>query len=158
MKTKAEIKEKLNSSRDTLNSVLDAADGRWDAQVYSDGLQWNVRDLLAHLADAEKGHLYQVMNIAEGKDVIPEDFDIERYNKSTTQKNAQKSAEQCRQELAETREKLLAWLDNLDEEKLDRIGRHASLRVMPVRDILRIVALHEQGHAKDIAVALNLDV
>jgi len=47
-------------------------------------------------------------------------------------------------------------LDALDEAKLEVVGRHASLRMMTVRDIMRMMCLHEKGHADDILKALGL--
>lgn len=154
--SKAQLKVKLAEARAYLNQVFDAVGDHWEEQVYSDGLQWNVRQIAAHIAEADKGHNRQLMGIAEGVEVIPPDFDIERYNKRTTEKTMEKSAAQSREELASNRAALLEWLDALDDSKLEVIGRHASLRMMSVRDILRMMCLHEKGHADDIVNALGL--
>lgn len=154
---KAELRETLDKSRDYLNRVLDQVDDRWETPVYSDGLQWTVRQIVAHLADADRGHNGQVMNIAEGRDIIPPDFDVQRYNARTTEKSAEKTAEQSRAELEASRAALITWLDALDDDKLTREGRHASLQIMPVWKILRIMALHERGHAQDIARVLEIN-
>lgn len=151
------IKTQLVNSRARLDAVLDAVGDRWEMQVYSDGLGWSVRQLINHLADADRGHNNQVMNIAEGNDIIPADFDIERYNKRVTEKTAEKSAEQSRAELAEYRAQLLAWLDTLDETKLDQQGRHASLRVLSVEQILQVQSDHERTHADDIARTIGME-
>jgi hypothetical protein len=155
---KAALKSKLKDSRQLLDAILDQVGDREDAQVYSNGLGWNVRQLTAHLADAERGHYNQASNIAEGNDLVPPDFDIQRYNTRTTEKNMGKTIEQSRAELNEWRAKFLEWLDALDEEKFDRKGRHASLEVMSVYDIVHRNALHEKEHAVDIAHALDIKV
>ena len=152
------IKAELEASRAHLMAIVDAVDGRWEARVYSDGLEWTVRQLLNHLADAERGHYNQVINIAEGRDIIPPDFDIERYNASVTRKTADKTAEQALQDLTKSRGKLVFWLDSLDDSKLDQKGRHASLRILTVAQILEVVAAHERGHADDIAAALGISI
>ncbi|RMG70556.1 MAG: hypothetical protein D6711_17050, partial [Chloroflexi bacterium] len=64
---KQAILDRLAESRTYLDQVLDQVGDRWEQQVYSDGLGWTVRQLVAHLADAERGHYLQVTNIAEGK-------------------------------------------------------------------------------------------
>lgn len=155
---KQQLIEKLNDARAYLNRVFDAVGDRWDAQIYSDGLQWTARQIAVHLAEADRGHNVQVMGIAEGREVIPPDFDVERFNKRTTEKFAEKSADQARAELETNRAELLAWLESVDDAKLDIIGRHASLRMLSVRDILRLMTLHEKGHADDIVKALGLTV
>lgn len=152
------IYEQLEASRAYLNRILDQVGDRWEQQVYSEGLGWSVRQLVAHLADAEKGHLFQVTNIAEGRDVIPEDFDIERYNKRTTEKTQELTGEQAREQLALYREQLMAWLNNVDEASFDKKGRHASLRILTVEQILGVVSNHERDHGADIAKALNITV
>ncbi|MGQ9908734.1 MAG: DinB family protein [Candidatus Flexifilum sp.] len=152
------IKTGLNEARDQLNRVLDGVGDRWDAQVYSDGAAWNVRQLLIHLAISDKGLNNQVMGIAEGREVIPADFDIDRYNKRSVDKQAEMTPEQARASLAESRAALLAWLDTVDSAALERSGRHASLKIMTVREILEAMIAHERDHARDIARALGITV
>ena len=156
MKTKAQIRAKLDEARDEMNRVLDQIGDRWEQQVYSDGLAWTVRQVLVHVADADRGHNRQAMGYAEGQQVIPSDFDVQRYNTRTTEKLASKTVEEARTEMSQSRQALLAWLDNVEEEKLNREGRHASGNIMTVRNMLRIQALHEQTHAREIAGALGI--
>lgn len=150
------IQSQLEDSRQYLNQVLDRVGDRWETPVYRDGLQWNVRQLLAHLVDADRGHNAQAMNIAQGKDIIPEDFDIERYNRRTTEKSADKTPEQSRAELEASRQQLYDWLLTIDESVLDNKGRHATLKIMTVEQILGVLAGHERTHAQDIALALGI--
>ncbi len=158
MKTKAQIKAKLDEARDEMNRVLDQIGDRWEQQVYSDGLAWTVRQVLLHVADADRGHNRQAMGYAEGQQVIPPDFDVQRYNTRTTEKLASKTVEEARTEMTQSRQALLEWLDSVDEEKLDLEGRHASGNVMTVRNMLRIQAIHEQTHAREIAAALGIKI
>ncbi|MDX2138896.1 MAG: DinB family protein [Chloroflexota bacterium] len=154
--TIAQLRENLDSARAHLNTVLDAATDHPDAQVYSDGLQWNVRQIAVHLSDADRGHNNQIMAFAEGRDIIPEDFDIERYNKRVTEKRAEMTLAEARAALHESRAALNAWLDTLDESTLDKTGRHASLRILSIREVLQWMALHERQHADDISSALKI--
>lgn len=156
-KSKDQIKAKLDEVRAYFEHVLAAVGDRWEQQVYSDGLQWTVRQVLIHVADADRGHNRQAMGYAAGEKVIPDDFDVQRYNTRTTEKFADKPVQQAWNELRESRAALLAWLESVDEDKLDMEGRHASGSIMPVRKMLRIQALHEQAHAQDIAKALGID-
>lgn len=141
-----------------MNRVLDQIGDRWEQQVYSDGLAWTVRQVLLHVADADRGHNRQAMGYAEGQQVIPPDFDVQRYNTRTTEKLASKTVEEARTEMTQSRQALLEWLDSVDEEKLDLEGRHASGNVMTVRNMLRIQAIHEQTHAREIAAALGIKI
>jgi hypothetical protein len=155
---KQQAKQKLLASRHYWDNVLNQVGNRWDTQVYSDGLQWTVIQVVRHVADADLGHNRQLMNIAEGNDIIPADFDIERYNKRVTEKTAEKTVEQCRENMNNQRTELLTWLDDLDESKLDSKGRHASLRILSVEEIIDVLANHERDHAQDIARVLDINV
>jgi hypothetical protein len=158
LKTKEQIRAKLDEARDEMNRVLDQVGDRWEQQVYSDGLAWTVRQVLIHVADADRGHNRQAMGYADGQQVIPPDFDVQRYNTRTTEKLASKTVEEARGEMAQSRQELLEWLESVPEDKLDREGLHASGNIMTVRNMLRIQALHEQSHARDIASALEISV
>jgi hypothetical protein len=149
-------KQKLTAARAHLDRILDAAAGYQQVQVYSDGAAWNVHQLAVHLADAEVGNLRQLQGIASGQSIIPEDFDLDRYNKRAVEKRAEITFEQARAQLAESRAALLAWLDTIDDSVLQRVGRHATLNVFSIDQILRIMAMHERDHANDIARVLGL--
>ncbi len=153
----AELKQELADARAYLNRVLDGVGNRWETQVYQDGAAWNARQLLTHLAISDNGQTNTVMALAEGHELIPPDFDLERYNKRSVEKRADLLPEQARQQLAETRAKLDAWLENLPESALSMKGRHGSLRTLTIAEFLRVMADHERGHAGDIARVLAIE-
>ena len=152
------LRHKLIDSRAFLDRVLDQVGERWETQVYSDGAAWNVLQLVRHLADADRGQTKTVMAVARGEDPIPPDFDIERDNRRMTGTQADRTADQAREQRRSARDSLLAWLDGLDEAALARQGRHASLQVFSVAQFLKIMALHERTHAQDIARVLDIHV
>ena len=151
-----QLQDKLTESRAYLDSILAQVADRWDVPVYSDGLEWTVRQIVLHLADAEKGHNLQVRNIAEGRDIIPEDFDLERYNRRQTEKSAERTLESALHELETHRQELMDWLFTIDENLLAAKGRHATLKIMTVDEILETLVQHERTHADDIARALDI--
>lgn len=156
--TIAELQQNLASARAHLDAVFDAAASRQDEQVYQDGLQWNVRQIAVHLSDADRGYNNQMMAFSEGREIIPADFDLERYNRRSTEKRAEMTMEAARISLAESRAALNAWLDAQDESVLKKSGRHATLNIMTIREVLLLQARHERGHADDIVRALGLSV
>ncbi len=147
-------KENLISTRQHLDNVLDSVGDRWETPVYSEGAAWNVKQLLIHLAISDKGQSITVQKIAVGQDPIPEDFDVERYNRRSVEKQADMTVEQARESLRESRADLMAWLDTIEEAALSRQGRHANLNIFSVSQFLDIMAHHEQTHADDIAAVL----
>jgi hypothetical protein len=153
------VKNELAASRKHLDHVLDQVGDRWDTQVYSDGAAWTVRQLLTHVAISDKGQANVVAAIAEGRDIVPPDFDLNRYNQRSVEKRADLTVEQAREEMAASRQQLYTWLDTIDESTLDKQGRHASLQILSIEQILvGMLAAHERNHADDIARVLGIDV
>jgi hypothetical protein len=150
------LKARLSESRALLDRVLDQVGERWDTQVYSDGAGWTARQLLIHLMVSDRGQTSTVKAIAAGENPIPEDFDLERYNRRSVDKNADISPEAARAALAGSRDELLTWLETVDEAALERTGRHASLNIFSVAQIIEMMAIHERDHAHDLAKALGV--
>lgn len=150
------VKHDLADARALLDSVLDQVGNRWENQIYSDGAAWTARQLVIHLANADRGHNNQIMGIVAGKEVIPPDFDIERYNRRSVEKQAEMTPEEGRAALSETRAALLAWLDTADESILTLSGRHASLNILTLDQFFRVMSDHERQHAREMATALGI--
>jgi hypothetical protein len=151
------IKQNLAAGRARLNHVFDRVGDRWETQVYSEGAAWTVRQLAIHLMITDKGHNNMVKAIAVGEETIPPDFDLERFNKRSVEKRAETTIEEIRASLDQTAAERDAWLDTIDDTTLDKQGRHGSLRVLTIEQILGVVADHDRDHANDIARVLNID-
>ncbi len=152
----AEIKQDLTDARQYLNHVLDQVGDRWDAPVYAEDTAWTVKQLLIHLMVSDKGHNNMVMAIARGENTIPEDFDLERFNRRSVEKRADITADEARAALAQTAAERDAWLDTIDGATLLKQGRHGSMRILSIEQILGVVAGHDRTHANDIARALGI--
>ncbi len=151
-----QLKAKMDAARERLNTVLDAVGDRSEVQVYSDGAAWNVRQLAIHLAESDRGQTNVVKGIAVGQEIVPADFDLNRYNKRSVEKRAEMTIEQARESLDATRRDLYEWLDTQDESVLAKQGRHASLRILSIEQLLDVMADHERDHADDIARTLGI--
>jgi hypothetical protein len=151
------LKSRLAESRRRVNEVLDQVGDRWDTQVYSEGAAWNVRQLLVHMSLSDKGLNGQAMGIAEDKEVIPADFDLELFNRRSVEKRGEMTVEEARANMEKSRQDLLAWLDGItDESVLNKEGRMAALEIMSVEKLVHHVANHEETHANDIARVLGI--
>ncbi len=151
------IKDNLSDSLQYLNTILDQANGNWETAVYSDGAAWNLRQLLIHIGIAEKGMLGQVQRIVAGAEGVPADFDLERYNRRSVEKNAQLSAEEARAAIVAANAEIVEWVENITTvATLDLEGRHGSLDILSVEQILMLIGDHRRNHLNDISVALGL--
>jgi hypothetical protein len=157
MSTRTEaIKKNLADARQYLDTILDQVGDRWDVQVYSEGAAWTVRQLGIHLMITDKGHNNTLKGIANGEEPIPADFDLERYNKRSVEKRAETSIEEIRAGLAAAAAERNAWLDTIDDATLDKKGRHGSMKILTVEEILKVVENHDRDHGGDIARVLNI--
>lgn len=149
-------KEELAASRSALMDALERIGERGDEQIYSDGAQWTLRQLAIHLAIADAGHNQMIYHYAEGKEFIPADYDLERYNKRSVEKSAEMTLEQAVAGLKKSRQELLTWFDaQADDGFLDQKGRHPSMKMLTNSEILRVMVWHERSHTKDILTMLE---
>lgn len=151
------LKERLQKSRAYLNYVLDAVGDRWETQVYSDGAAWNVRQLLIHIAISDMGMLKNMQNIAQGVESVPADFDINRYNQRSVEKRAEMTIAEARASLEQSRAATEAWLETIEDATLEITGRHPSLHILSIAQMLKVMSNHEQDHARDIANVLKIE-
>ncbi len=124
--------------------------------VYSHGeTTWSVLQVVAHLADAERGLLGQVQRLAAGGVTVPEDFDLERWNRAAVAKRAAQPLPELLEEIESTYRETLAFIDSLEEHQLDLVGRHARGDLASVEAFLIRTAEHRARHAADIQHALD---
>jgi hypothetical protein len=96
-----------------------------------------------------------IENIRKGGEGVPADFDLHRWNNRNVNKAKEKSPQILFDELENNRLRLLELLDSLEEEDWNKQGRHGSLRMMSVEEILNLIADHESWHGNDIRQAIQ---
>jgi hypothetical protein len=151
-------KRKLTDARAYLDHVLDQVEGRWETPVYSEGASWTVRQLVIHLVVTDKGHNNMIRAIAQGENTIPDDFDLERFNRRSVEKRADMTPDELRDSLRATAAERLVWLDTCNDATLEKKGRHGTMQILSIAEILDVVAGHERLHAGDIARILEIQV
>lgn len=130
--------------------------------IYRRGSEWSVKDIVAHVAAAEE------INVRFGKLMVREQepvqltafagefpdysgpFTLDGFNAYMMGKLGGRPLEQVLAVLDETRSITLAWVETLTPDLLERSGLHAVWGGQTVRDMLRILALHDRLHAGDI--------
>ncbi|MBI3761552.1 MAG: DinB family protein [Chloroflexi bacterium] len=131
-------------------------DADWAKPVYStESATWTARDVLAHLADSEKGLVAQAQRISVGQEGVPADFDLARWNLRAVEKRANRPLAELLADIQAGYAQASAFLDQVAEADLDRMGRHASGRIMSVEAILRQMADHRATHAAEVKAALG---
>jgi uncharacterized protein (TIGR03083 family) len=149
------IRDKLNQVRAELMAfVQTVTDEQWEAQVFAEGSAWTVADLFRHVVDSERGMTAQMVQFQEGKDPIPPDFDLSRWNARVVSKSKDKTPADLIADLATNRAQLLQFIAGLAPEDWAKSGRHASLRIMSIEQVCELIATHEAGHLQNMRSAL----
>jgi hypothetical protein len=124
--------------------------------VFGDGdARWSVSDLVGHLADAESGLLGQIERLLAGKATVPEDFDLDRWNRSAVRRSKGRTHQDLLDQILKAHQEALAMLAAIPESSLDQSGRHGSGEVLTVEGFFRRMADHRLGHTADLQQARN---
>ncbi len=149
--TKVQIFQKLSGVRQTLLSTLDDLESeQWEKTVYTEDADWTVKDLFGHLMDSERSMTRLIEVIKEGGEGVPPDFDRNRWNARTIKRTTGLTTDEIHSEMITNRGRLLEMLYDMPDEDWTKKGRHGSLQVMSVEEILNLIADHENEHLRDI--------
>ena len=130
---------------------------QWEMPAPSDeGAQWKARDVLAHLAVSEGGQLGQIERCLKGEAPVPDDFDLNRFNRRSVQKQADKSVAELLSTVAQGHAEVLRALEVVAEADLDRAGRHARGDTLTIEQFFHRITEHRRQHAEALARALGL--
>lgn len=121
---------------------------------------WNVLEVAKHLYTSEDGMVKLMKIIKDHNDPntlpgVPEDFDRDRYNKRQVQKIQELTKDDIMKKLAESRQSYLSFVESLSEGDLEKKGRHASLNIYTIEEIVKIIPRHEEEHLTKIRNVLT---
>jgi uncharacterized protein (TIGR03083 family) len=123
--------------------------------VYTEGATWTVRAVLAHLVTAERAFVKLFASIREGGSGVSEDFSIDRYNARQQEKTRDLLPAELVEQFKAVREEMVSFVSGLEDADLERIGRHPFLQETSLREMIRMVYLHNQIHLRDLKRALG---
>ncbi len=145
------IADKLRESHRILGRTLDAMSEDQAAQIKVTP-EWAVKDVVAHLAGAEKGLVSTAKRMAEGKDPqLPPDFSNDANNARMVAKRKDQTLSQVRGELDATHAELLSLLEGISPQQLILMGQHPLAGEITLKDLLVIIYSHEMSHGNEIS-------
>ncbi len=146
------IEAKLTKARSKLLATvegLDEAEWNW---LPREG-RWSARLTLAHVGSAHWSHLEVARRLVAGEAADIPGFDLDEWNEARVAERAGWSAERVLADLQAAQQATSAFLAGLDPEELAVRGSHPALGEVSVDQVLRVIALHDNMHRRDI---LNL--
>jgi len=144
----------LDEGQKTLQFFRALAPEQWGQTLYDpegDGPDgWDLKDLLAHFVSAEASFGLLMENILAGGEGAPEDFDIDRFNRSKVSRLKENEREALLLELEMLRAQNARLVASMQPEDLERKGRHPFLGVAPLADIIKLLYRHQGIHLRDV--------
>jgi hypothetical protein len=119
-------------------------------QVYQDGAQWTVQQVLAHFAAIERSMHRLFTNILAGGPGAPPDFDFERFNRTQTPKYDGLTLDELIERFQAVRQETIRIVREMKEEDLDREGMHAFHGKGKLDRFIRWAYEHVRIHEDDI--------
>jgi hypothetical protein len=151
-----ELADKLRSEGEKFRSLFAGFTGeQWHMEVYTEGETWTIRNVLAHFVTSERGLLKLFERIRATGEGASEDFSIDRYNAAQQQRTREVPVHELLEQYREVRSNAVAWVSGLKEEELEIQGRHPFLGMTTIREMIKMLYIHNQMHYRDIRKALK---
>jgi uncharacterized damage-inducible protein DinB len=156
MSETAMLAEKLKSEGDKfLSFFAGLTDEQWKLDVYTEGAVWTIRNILSHLMTAERAFVILFEQIRRGGSGSSEDFSIDRYNARQQEKTADLSPQELLEHYRATRTRMIEWVSGIDDADLDKVARHPYLGVTTLREMVKMIYIHNQVHYRDLRKVLR---
>jgi uncharacterized damage-inducible protein DinB len=151
-----ELADKLKSEGEKFHGIFAGlTDEQWQAEVYTEDQTWTIRNVLAHLVTSERGLVKLFERIRVRGEGSPNDFSIDRYNAAQQRKTKDLSPQELLEQYQAVRADSVAWTLSLDESDLEQEGRHPFLEMTTLREMIKMLYLHNIIHYRDMKKVLK---
>jgi uncharacterized damage-inducible protein DinB len=130
-------------------------DEQWSIEIYTEDTVWTIRNILAHLMTSERAFVKLFESIRQGGVGVTDDFVIDRYNARQQEKTKEFGTQELLQRFKSIREEMVVWVLHIGDSDLEKTGRHPFLGQTTLREMIKMVYLHNQIHYRDIKKALS---
>jgi hypothetical protein len=143
----------LKESRVSLLRALDQlAQAQAQAAQVMVNPAWSVKDMVGHLVASERGMTRMAQRFATGTNPkLPADYNNDVYNARQVAKFTAVSYEQARADLDATRNELLTLMETFTLPQLDYRGEHPIKGDISLKELLSVIAWHEEMHSQEIS-------
>ena len=151
-----DLADKLKSEGEKFFALFAGLDdNQWSAKVYTEGETWTIRNVLAHFVTSERGLVKLFEQIRLGGAGASDDFSIDRYNASQQEKTKDLPPQELLEQYKEVRDTSIAWTLSLSELDLEKQGKHPFLGMTSLREMIKMLYLHNQIHYRDMKKVLR---
>jgi uncharacterized damage-inducible protein DinB len=152
----SELAEKLKSEGEKIVAIFSSLeDDQWQREVYTEGATWTIRNVLSHLVTSERGLIKLFEQIRQGGPGTADDFSIDRYNAAMQERTKTTTPQELIERYKEVRANAIAWVSGLKESELEISGRHPFLGQTVIREMIKMLYIHNLTHYRDMKKALK---
>jgi uncharacterized damage-inducible protein DinB len=152
----AELAEKLKTEGERMAAFFaELTDDQWESEVYTEGTTWSIRNVLAHYVTSERGLTRLFENVRTTGKGAADDFSIDRYNAAQQEKTKDLTPADLLEQYKQVRAESINWVSGLQDEELEIKGRHPFLGETVIREMIKMLYLHNQLHYRDVKRALK---
>jgi len=152
----AELTEKLKTEGERMVAFFsELTDDQWVNEVYTEGTTWSIRNVLSHFVTSERGLVKLFERIRATGEGASDDFSIDRYNASQQEKTKDLEPAELLEQYKQVRADSVQWVSGLKDEDLEIKGRHPFLGETIIREMIKMLYLHNQLHYRDVKRSLK---
>ncbi len=150
------IQKRLREEGDKVLAVFEALlPEQWQTVIYTDGMTWTIKDVLAHQISAEREFQYYGRDILNGGTGAPENFSINAFNNAAVAQRRDRTTDQLLAEFRAARQETIEFVDVIEDEQFSLQGRHPFCGMMTIEGMFKLMYRHNMMHARDMRKALG---
>ena len=155
--TKTKCEQQIIQSRNELKQLLASlSEEQWQTPIISENQTWTMTDIVAHLLENEIGMSIHVHKIRQGRETVPEGFELDEWNAGLKKRMGNPGREELLEKLDQARAKTLEVLRSIKDDEWNLQGRHPLHGIISIEQYYETMAGHDRWHAGDIKRALGL--
>jgi len=151
-----ELAEKLQTEGEKMASIfIGLPEDQWGREIYTEGTAWTIRNVLSHFVTSERGLVKLFEQIRQGGAGSPDDFSIDRYNAAMQERTKEMPPQELLEQYRQVRANTVAWISGLQQSDLDITGRHPFMGQTQLREMIKMLYIHNLTHYRDMKKALR---
>jgi len=151
-----ELAEKLKTEGEKFYELFaNLSDAQWSEKVYTEGTTWTILNVLSHFVTSERGLIKLFEQIRQGGTGAADDFSIDRYNAAMQERTRAATPQEMLEQYKQVRANSIAWVSGLKESDLEMTGRHPFLGQTVIREMIKMLYIHNLAHYRDMKKALK---
>ncbi|HTP09235.1 MAG TPA: DinB family protein, partial [Anaerolineae bacterium] len=152
------IQKRLRDEGDKLLALFGSLrPEQWRTVIYTDGMTWTIKDVLAHQIAAEREFQFYGRDVLNGGQGAPRDFVINEFNNRSVAAQADRTLAQLIEDFRAARQDSIEFVALIGPDQFAWEGWHPFFGQMTLEDLFKLIYRHNMMHVRDIRHVLGND-